>query len=682
MECSMEGPSRTHALLETVRKLLEMQHEEEEIPTVKGGLCEESTFAQESLCSGATPTAEELIVAVPTNKKRSVQRQGVPGGPCANCGTKDSPQWRRPSTKKIVLCNACGIYFSRHNTLPQRSSNNSSSSNKKKTSSAVPAQVPQVQATQDVGNESAGGEDEAITAAGPTHHMALLQQAACAAAAANEGPYTRRPSSHSNTSQTDVINMSQSSRRSSPSRPSQEEDEVMLDNLPAPPAAAVKQEDAAAAHSQSSTQQPVPIPAVPSRKRSLRAGSTSAPTSTPTASATNPTFSAPNAPPPPQAPAFAAHPQPWGPHPSQLLLLQQQQQLLHMRLLGGAFPTPPNPYLMRILASTPPHPQLLASQQSAHLPSLHHHMQQHQHALVLHHVHQMQQQQLHALGGLAHLSSVYTPHGAGLLGRGSTGVARGSEAGLSAPTAQQPSAHSRSASREEPIAASLVPPVSVQCQQQQRQQLHRLITTQPPAWPALPLTEYGNASPHLQQQQQQQQQQSQQQQRGADANSRAAQVVEGQAAVTCHLLSPSSQQLLQQQLPQQQSEEEKEDAADVQQRLLEPAAKRHQRQGSFGSGPEGATSSTAAHTMTTQGGQGGHSLKVIPSYACRGPRAVSASDATSSVAALQQQQLQQQLLQKRMAPTAPLLAAGGGGNGSGTAVSTMYRPAPCALSDC
>eukprot|EP00983_Pelagomonas_calceolata_P083039 1156069-Pelagomonas_calceolata.AAC.3 len=69
----------------------------------------------------------------------------------------------------------------------------------------------------DMGNESAGGEDEAITAAGPTHHMALLQQAACAAAAANEGPYTRRPSSHSNTSQTDIVNMSQSSRRSSPS---------------------------------------------------------------------------------------------------------------------------------------------------------------------------------------------------------------------------------------------------------------------------------------------------------------------------------------------------------------------------------------------------------------------------------------------------------------------------------
>lgn len=38
----------------------------------------------------------------------------------ANCGIAESPQWRRPSGKKIVLCNACGIYYSRHHTLPKR----------------------------------------------------------------------------------------------------------------------------------------------------------------------------------------------------------------------------------------------------------------------------------------------------------------------------------------------------------------------------------------------------------------------------------------------------------------------------------------------------------------------------------------------------------------------------------
>ncbi len=45
---------------------------------------------------------------------------GIPGGPCAHCGATESPQWRRPLTKKVVLCNACGIYFSRHHSLPKR----------------------------------------------------------------------------------------------------------------------------------------------------------------------------------------------------------------------------------------------------------------------------------------------------------------------------------------------------------------------------------------------------------------------------------------------------------------------------------------------------------------------------------------------------------------------------------
>ena len=45
---------------------------------------------------------------------------GVPGGPCAHCGATESPQWRRPLAKKVVLCNACGIYYSRHHALPKR----------------------------------------------------------------------------------------------------------------------------------------------------------------------------------------------------------------------------------------------------------------------------------------------------------------------------------------------------------------------------------------------------------------------------------------------------------------------------------------------------------------------------------------------------------------------------------
>eukprot|EP00983_Pelagomonas_calceolata_P083038 1156069-Pelagomonas_calceolata.AAC.2 len=441
---------------------------------------------------------------------------------------------------------------------------------------------------------------------------------------------------------------------------SSQEDEVMLDD---PPPATTKLEDAYA-HSQSSTQQPVLVPAVPSRKRSLRAGSTSAPATTPTAGAVDPTFAVPHAPPhPAPAPAYAAHPRAWV-HPSQLLLLQQQQQLLHMRLLGaGAFPPPPpNPDLLRVLSSMQPHPQLMALQRSDLLPSLHQHMQQHQHALVLHHVHQMQQQQLHALTGLAHTSSVYTPHGAGLLGRGSVGLARSSGgAGLSTPLAQQPPAHSRSASHEGPIGASAVPPAG-----SQQQQLHRPTATNPPSLPVLPLAEHSSASPPLQQQQQ------------GGAGVHGGVVAEGQAAGASHWLSPSSQQLLQQHQHQhsEEEEEEEEENAMARQRLLEPAAKRHHRQGSMGSSPEGGT-----HMMSA-GGQHGHALKMIPSYACRGPRAVS-FDATSSVTVPQQQQrLQQQLLlQQQLAALAPPLAAGGG-NSSGTTLPTLYRPASCALSDC
>lgn len=53
-------------------------------------------------------------------KRRPAVKTGIPGGPCAHCGAVDSPQWRRPLTKKVVLCNACGIYYSRHHSLPKR----------------------------------------------------------------------------------------------------------------------------------------------------------------------------------------------------------------------------------------------------------------------------------------------------------------------------------------------------------------------------------------------------------------------------------------------------------------------------------------------------------------------------------------------------------------------------------
>jgi hypothetical protein len=38
-------------------------------------------------------------------------------GPCSNCGTATSPQWRKGPKNKPILCNACGIRFHRNKTL-------------------------------------------------------------------------------------------------------------------------------------------------------------------------------------------------------------------------------------------------------------------------------------------------------------------------------------------------------------------------------------------------------------------------------------------------------------------------------------------------------------------------------------------------------------------------------------
>lgn len=51
-------------------------------------------------------------------KREHTARVNVPGGPCMHCGVTESPQWRRPIDKEQVLCNACGIYYGRHRSLP------------------------------------------------------------------------------------------------------------------------------------------------------------------------------------------------------------------------------------------------------------------------------------------------------------------------------------------------------------------------------------------------------------------------------------------------------------------------------------------------------------------------------------------------------------------------------------
>ncbi len=40
-------------------------------------------------------------------------------GPCRHCGINFSPQWRKGTHDKPVLCNACGIRLRRHKCLDE-----------------------------------------------------------------------------------------------------------------------------------------------------------------------------------------------------------------------------------------------------------------------------------------------------------------------------------------------------------------------------------------------------------------------------------------------------------------------------------------------------------------------------------------------------------------------------------
>lgn len=74
-----------------------------------------------SLFGGDGAASDDDEGFTPRARKNSAPKNNtVPGGPCAHCGTMESPQWRRPLTRNIALCNACGIYFSRHQALPKR----------------------------------------------------------------------------------------------------------------------------------------------------------------------------------------------------------------------------------------------------------------------------------------------------------------------------------------------------------------------------------------------------------------------------------------------------------------------------------------------------------------------------------------------------------------------------------
>ena len=59
--------------------------------------------------SAGTPVA----AAAPLRMATAAHGKSAPKA-CANCGTRDTPLWRKDPTTGIVMCNACGIYYKNH----------------------------------------------------------------------------------------------------------------------------------------------------------------------------------------------------------------------------------------------------------------------------------------------------------------------------------------------------------------------------------------------------------------------------------------------------------------------------------------------------------------------------------------------------------------------------------------
>eukprot|EP00798_Chlamydomonas_sp_ICE-L_P005734 gene5734-6023_t len=108
----------SHALLETVRLVLKQQESEEGERGVKYG--RKTGGSHLELEEAGSDESDELDLFHHLPSKKSNNKSGVPGGPCSHCRATESPQWRRPLTRNAILCNACGIFYSRHHSLPKR----------------------------------------------------------------------------------------------------------------------------------------------------------------------------------------------------------------------------------------------------------------------------------------------------------------------------------------------------------------------------------------------------------------------------------------------------------------------------------------------------------------------------------------------------------------------------------
>lgn len=71
-----------------------------------------------SSVGASEPWAQDdpLPALAPTGRRGQQPSSPAPPLPkrCANCGTSDTPMWRRDKELHMAMCNACGIYFKNH----------------------------------------------------------------------------------------------------------------------------------------------------------------------------------------------------------------------------------------------------------------------------------------------------------------------------------------------------------------------------------------------------------------------------------------------------------------------------------------------------------------------------------------------------------------------------------------
>ncbi|KAG2497943.1 hypothetical protein HYH03_004205 [Edaphochlamys debaryana] len=134
------------ALLEVVRLAFEggIAFASETASPAEGDADADAPAAKHAVAHGKELPQPAALPAQPPVRPPSTGSSSrlVPGGPCMWCGVTATPQWRRPRGTNKLLCNACGIFFTRYGRLPERSQGTYSVSLQAAAAAPSPAPTP------------------------------------------------------------------------------------------------------------------------------------------------------------------------------------------------------------------------------------------------------------------------------------------------------------------------------------------------------------------------------------------------------------------------------------------------------------------------------------------------------------------------------------------------------------